>query len=361
MTMISGLPRWVRLAALVLAFSMAGVAQAQEAEADLPISATQRSALIDGMLGRLAEHYVLTDVAARLERDFRARARRGEYDGITSSRVMAETLSRQLREAANDAHLGVRFSREPIAAGPAAAPTPEDRARARRMAAAVNFGFERVERLNGNIGYIELDGFADPEQAAETAVAAMNFLANTDALIIDLRYNSGGVPGIAQLISSYLFERPVHLNSIHWREGNRTQQYWTLPYVPGARYLNKPVYILTSRHILSAPESFAYSLQALRRATIVGATTAGGANPGREFRINEHFAMFVPTGRAINPVTGTNWEGVGIRPDIDVPAAQALRTAHLAALRRLIETAASERSRANLEGIIQEESQRPAQ
>jgi C-terminal processing protease CtpA/Prc len=359
MTVISGLPRWARLAAVVLAFFMAGVAQAQEGEPDLPIAAAQRSALIDGILGRLSEHYVLTGVAARLERDFRARARRGDYDRITSSRVMAATLSSQLREAANDAHLAVRFSHAPIEAGPAATPTLEDQARARRMAASVNFGFERVERLNGNIGYIELDGFADPDQAGETAIAAMNFLANTDALIIDLRFNGGGVPGIAQLISSYLFERPVHLNSIHWREGNRTQQYWTLPYVPGARYLNKPVFILTSRHVLSAPESFAYSLQALRRATIVGATTAGGANPGREFRINEHFAAFIPTGRAVNPVTGTNWEGVGIRPDIAVPAARALRTAHLAALRHLLAAASSERSRASLEGIIQEVQAQP--
>jgi C-terminal processing protease CtpA/Prc len=132
-----------------------------------------------------------------------------------------------------------------------------------------------------------------------------------------------------------------------------------MPFVPGPRYLDKKVYILTSRHAFSAPESFAYSLQALGRVTVVGEATAGGANPGREFPINEHFAIFIPTGRAVNPVTGTNWEGVGVKPDIAVPSSAALKTAHLAALRALLESSTSERSRANLAGIIEEESAKP--
>lgn len=269
---------------------------------DLPINAQQRSGLIETMLARLDQHYVLPEVVARLSKEFRLRLRRGEYDQITSGRAMAGTLTKQLRASAKDAHLGVRFSPEAMVAssGPAAPPSPEDRARFLRMAASGNFGFDRVERLNGNIGYMELNDSIDPDLGAPTAIAAMNFLANTDALIIDLRYNGGGVPGLAQLISTYFFDRPVHLHSIHWREGSRIQQYWTMPYVPGPRYLGKKVYLLTSRHALSAPESFAYSLQALGLVTVVGETTAGGANPGREFRINDHFAIFIPTGRAVN-------------------------------------------------------------
>jgi C-terminal processing protease CtpA/Prc len=348
----------ILLAALLLSFPRAS--NAQESAPDLPLNARQRAELIETLIARLDEHYVLPEVAARMGRDIRSRLRRREYDRITSSRAMAETLTTQLRAIGNDKHLGVRFSHEPMAAssGPTP-PTPEERARFARMAASGNFGFDRVERLNGNIGYMELNGFIDPNLGAPTAIAAMNFLANTDGLIIDLRYNGGGVPGLAQLISTYLFEGPVHLHSIYWREGNRIQQYWTLPYVPGPRYLNKPVYILTSRSVFSAPESFAYSLQALGRVTVVGDTTAGGANPGREFRINDHFAMFIPTGRAVNPVTGTNWEGAGIKPDIAVPATGALQTAHLTALRALIKTSTSDRSRANLEAVLQEESAKP--
>jgi C-terminal processing protease CtpA/Prc len=113
------------------------------------------------------------------------------------------------------------------------------------------------------------------------------------------------------------------------------------------------------KRTLSAPESFAYNLQALKRATIVGEISAGGANPGREFRITEHFVMFVPTGRAINPVTGSNWEGTGVKPDIEVPAAQALKAAHLAALRKLLQTSTSARKTEQLKSVIEEVEKEP--
>ena len=207
---------------------------------------------------------------------------------------------------------------------------------------------------------MELNGFIDPELGTETAIAAMNFLANTDALIIDLRYNGGGVPGLPQFISTYFFTgKPVHLHSIYWREGNRTQQYWTLPYVPGKRYLDKPIFILTSKRTFSAPEGFAYNLQALKRATIVGETTRGGANPAKDFRIDEHFSALVPVGRAINPVTESNWEETGVKPDIEATEAQALKTAHLEALRKLLETSTSERKREQLRSIIEEVEKQP--
>ena len=250
----------------------------------------------------------------------------------------------------------MNFSYEPIPAhGNQSEPSAEAKEMFRRLAGSQNFGFEKVERLNGNVGFIELNGFINPELGAETAIAAMNFLANTDALIIDLRYNGGGEPGLAQMISTYFFSgKPVQLHSIYWREGGRIQQYWTLPYVPGERYLDKPIFILTSKRTFSAPESFAYSLQALKRATIIGETTRGGANPAKYFRVNEHFSLLVPVGRAVNPVTGTNWEGTGIKPDIEVTEAQALKTAHLAALRKLLDASPSERKKMMLKGVIEE-------
>ncbi|MEK6336727.1 MAG: S41 family peptidase [Acidobacteriota bacterium] len=344
----------------VLLLSVASLGQQQAKQNDIPIDAATRTEVIRAVLSRLNESYVLPEVAARMEQSIRTRMQKGEYDKTDSSTALAEILTAHLAEIAKDKHLGVGFSYDPIPVSSGQdRPSPEERERFHRMARSQNFGFEKVERLNGNVGYMELDGFMDPDVGAETAISAMQFLANTDALIIDLRYNGGGVPGLAQLISTYFFAGPVHLHSIYWREGNRTEQFWTLPYVPGRRYLDKPLYILMRRRTLSAPESFAYNLQALKRATIVGEISAGGANPGREFRINEHFVVFVPTGRAINPVTGTNWEGTGVKPDIEVPSAQALKTAHLAALRKLLEGSTSERNKEQLKNAIEEVEKQP--
>ena len=345
----------------VLSLSAISIAQPQAGQTDLPINPATRTKVIEAILSRLNESYVLPEIAVRMEQSIRARMREGGYDKISSSALLAQTLTAHLAEIAKDKHLGVGFSYNAIPiSSEQKEPSPEDRERFRRIASSMNFGFEKVELLNGNIGYMELDGFVTAELGAETAIAAMQFLANTDALIIDLRYNGGGVPGTAQLIISYLFsETPVHYHSIYWRQGNRTEQFWTLPYVPGRRYVGKPVYILMGKRTLSAPESFAYSLQAQKRVTVVGEVSAGGANPGREFRVNEHFQVFVPTGRAVNPVTRTNWEGTGIKPDIETTFAHALKTAHLAALRKLLETSTSERKKEQLKGVIEEVEKQP--
>ena len=229
----------------------------------------------------------------------------------------------------------------------------------------INFGFERLERLPGNIGYMDLRGFTPAEFGRETVAAAFNFLANTDSLIIDLRKNGGGDPEMVQLICSYLFEgQPVHLNSLYWREGNRTQEFWTLKDVPGKRYAGKEVYVLTSGYTFSGAEEFSYNLKNLKRATIVGETTGGGAHPGGGHRLSQHFGAFIPTGRAINPITKTNWEGTGVEPDVKVAADLALKTAHVAALRKGLTNVKDERLKRDIQDLIdsmqKELSQTPA-
>jgi retinol-binding protein 3 len=168
----------------------------------------------------------------------------------------------------------------------------------------------------------------------------MNFLASTDALIIDVRRNGGGEAEMVQLICSYLLpgDKPIHLNSFYWREGDRTEEFWTLKDLPGKRYLGKEVYVLTSRGTFSAAEVFTYNLKNLKRATIVGETTGGGAHPGGDVLLGDHFAAFIATGRAINPITKTNWEGTGVKPDVEVDAERALDVAREMALKRLRET-----------------------
>lgn len=185
---------------------------------------------------------------------------------------------------------------------------------------------------------LELRQFARPEAAGELAAAAMNLLANTATLLIDLRRNRGGSPAMVALLASYFFPpKPIHLNTIVWREADWRQEWWTLPDVSGPRYLGKPVYVLMSAETFSAVEEFAYDLQALRRATIVGEITAGGAHPERRFQLSPHFAVYVPRGRAINPITGTNWEGVGVVPDTVTSAADALPAAYRASLQWLLD------------------------
>ena len=306
---------------------------------DRTIDAATRAQVIDAVIKRLNDSYVFPETAKAMESAVRERVARKEYDQINSAKALAETLTAHLQAISKDKHLRVRYSYEPI---PMRAernePTAEERERFRLYGRRINYGFEKIERLQGNVGYLDLRGFFDAEGGAETVAAAMNFLANTDALIIDLRQNGGGSPEMVALISSYLFgNEPVHLNSLYWREGNRTQEFWTKASVPGKRFQGKDVYVLTSSRTFSGAEEFSYNLKNLKRATIIGETTGGGAHPGGGFRIHEHFGMFVPTGRAINPISKTNWEGTGVKPDIEVPAEQALKTAHILALQKVLE------------------------
>ena len=167
-------------------------------------------------------------------------------------------------------------------------------------------------------------------------------------------FRSGGNPAMVALICSYLFgPEPVHLNDLYWREGNKTEEFWTRKEVAGKRYLNKDVYVLTSKRTFSGAEEFSYNLKNLKRATIIGETTGGGAHPGGGFRISEHFGMFVPTGRAISPITKTNWEGTGVTPDISVPANQALLVARVMALKKSLTTLSQPDFKAGVEDEIQ--------
>jgi len=193
-------------------------------------------------------------------------------------------------------------------------------------------------------GACDADGATMPaEMIGDTAASAMSFLANNDAVIIDLRKNGGGSPDAVILLCSYFFDQSTHLNSIYTRTTDTTRQYWSHPVVPGKKLIGKDVYVLTSSRTFSAAEEFTYNLQSQKRATIVGETTGGGAHPTRGFRVSDHFGVGVPFARSVNPVTKTNWEGTGVKPDVAVPADHALHTAHLLALKKAAEKYASDK------------------
>jgi len=287
-----------------------------------------RNKVVDGAIAQLNESYVFPETAKKMEDALRAHQKHGDYDSITNGNTFATRLTDDLEAVSHDKHLRVNYSPVKMPDRPAdAKPSPEEIAQYRKQMEQVNCGFDKVEHLAGNIGYVKFDFFADPDVCGPTAVAAMNFIANVDALIFDLRENGGGDPKMVAFISSYLFDQLTHLNDLYTRKDNSTQQFWTLPYVPGKRLAGVPVYVLTSKETFSGGEEFCYNLKNLKRATLVGETTGGGAHPVSGHRLDDHFMIGVPFARAINPISHTNWEGTGVEPDVKVPAADALSTA----------------------------------
>jgi hypothetical protein len=291
-----------------------------------------------------------------MERAVRARVAAGAYDGADGPRLAAE-LTKDLRAVSQDKHVRVGYSAEvlpPELEAPAngtPALTEEDRLRLARG----NHGIAKLDVLKGNIGYLAFYYLAPPEAAADRYAAAMTYLADTEALILDLRECGGSISVDAiPTLCGYFFARPTHLNDIYWRPNNSTRQLWSAAHVAGKRYLDKPIYVLTSRRTFSGAEELAYDLKNLKRAAVIGETTGGGANPGGDRRADEHFTVWVPMGRAINPITKTNWEGVGVSPDVAVPAVRALHEAHLRAVKHTLAKAASGPWQAHLRQVLSE-------
>jgi hypothetical protein len=297
--------------------------------ASFRIDAAARKRVIDNAIAKLDSNYVFPDVATKMAQDLRARLARGEYERVTNGISFASLLTEHLQGVSRDKHLRVNFSPSRVPERrPAGPPDSAARERYRKQMANVNCGFVKAEQMPGNIGYLKFNFFADPEVCGPTASAAMSFLANTDALIVDLRENGGGSPDMVAYVTSYLFTKRTHLNDLWTRRTNETREHWTREDVPGARFGHeRPVYVLTSKRTFSGAEEFSYNLKNLKRAVIIGETTGGGAHPVSGHKVDDHFTIGVPFARAINPISKTNWEGTGVEPDVKVPASEALAVA----------------------------------
>ena len=298
--------------------------------------------IVTKALELLRANYVFPEQAGQAATAIEARLEAGEYDDLDEI-TLTERLTRDLQEITGDRHLRVVFGGGP---GPrrqriGEPEEPKDhearRLAMRRMGRLDNFGIRQVERLDGNVGYLDVRRVAVPANAGPAIGAAMELVAGTYALIIDLRHNGGGAPeGVVFWCSYLLDERPTHLNDIFHADTGETRQFWALPYVPGTRYLDRPVFVLTSGRTFSGGEDFAYTLQALGRATVVGETTGGGAHPTRGFPISAAVHIGIPFARSVNPVTGTNWQGTGVVPDVPADAERACDVAYARALEEVL-------------------------
>ncbi|HEX9174125.1 MAG TPA: S41 family peptidase [Telluria sp.] len=308
-------------------------------QADMLMTAATRQQLINNLINEVNSSYVFPDMARKIDVALREQQKRGVYDSITSAQKLTEVLTNELQATSKDRHLRVMYSEQVIPERkPHTEPTPDEVVRKLATMRAGNFGVEKIEHLPFNIGYLELVGFAPAKDAADTLAAGMTVLAHTDALIIDLRNNGGGDAATVALLASYLLDKPTRLNDFYYRKGNRIEQRWSSDVTRGPRYgQKKDVYILTSKDTFSAAEDFTYALKNLKRVTVVGEMTGGGANTGDDRRLLPNFAVFVPLGRSISPITKSNWEGVGVTPDISVCAEDAMRTAQLAILKKMAE------------------------
>jgi hypothetical protein len=319
------------------------------------IDVVERKAVVNAVAAVLEKQYVYPGTARKMGDLIKKNLKAGKYAVLDDPQAFALKLTEDLRSISHDRHLGVRYAPERIREEKT---TDEAEKKAtqeyqKKLERIDNYGFKEIKVLGGNIGYLKFNQFSDAQESFRVAVGAMAFLANCDALIVDLRENGGGSPEMIQLLSSYFFSgEPRHLNSFYYRLDEKTEQYWTLPYVPGTKLAETDLYVLTSSYTFSGAEEFTYNLKNMKRATIVGETTGGGAHPVRIEILNDHFAIGVPYARAINPISKTNWEGTGIEPDVKVPAAQALAKARLLALEKLASKEKDERLKSSYQWAL---------
>ena len=309
------------------------------------VDSTMRVQTIDALVAKLNDHYVFPDKARQMEAVLRRHQQEGKYDGFTDGRALAKQLTDDLRGVAPDLHMSVWFSARPVPHDDAVKPPPASQAEWEQrtnllvrllMRRRANESVEQVEHLSPNIGYLKLSGFPPDFLMAEKYATTMNELAGTDGLIVDLRGNGGGTPQAVALLASYFVDGRTRLNDIWDRNTGISTQQWTQDTLGGKRYGGtKPVLILAGPGTMSAGEDFAYTMQAMKRATVIGARTWGGAHPARPYRIAEHFLAVIPSRRTISPITHGNWEGVGVIPDIAAKPGDALAVARELMQRRL--------------------------
>ncbi|MDR3447499.1 S41 family peptidase [Dyella sp.] len=318
--------RYLLLVGCLLPFSLAF---AQPQSPSLQPAATR--SVVQTLIGAL-DNYVFSAKAKSIQAYLRAHE--AVYMRIDNAEALASRLTDDLRSIGNDKHFRVRYS--DVADAESSTETDQAEMLREHEAEEANaMGIRSVTRLPGNVGYLKLSYFSNDPESSNIVAAAMWLLQGSDALIIDLRHNQGGTTSMLDDLLAYFFVDQQKLRSVSTRSLGKisVENGYTSLYTPAPRFIDKPLFVLTDSRTFSAGEECAYDLQALKRATLVGETTAGGANPGSDHDLGNRFEVFIPTGLVSNPITKANWEGVGVTPDVPVSAAMALEMAYTLALK----------------------------
>lgn len=300
------------------------------------------------------QHYVFPDMGKKMADLIRGKMGAGQYDALKGGRELGRLITSDLQALSEDRHVVVAYTPERIIRQKNTDPrelADEELADSRR----INFGFKELRIMSGNVGYLKISSFAGSREALGVGAAAMQFLSNCDVIILDLRFNPGGDTAMVQFLASYfLGEEPVLLDEFHYPREGRIVQLWSLPYVPGKKPVQADLYILTDGYTFSAAEGLAYDLQALKKAVIAGTSSAGGAHVTEIHTVLDAYTLFIPVAFSKNPVTGTNFQGKGVRPDIEVSGETAIQQVQLRALERQVEKASDPERKAELERICRE-------
>lgn len=313
--------RTIFIIASIILFSMTLYSQ----EKIISLTNDEKEEIIETICNRLNRFYVFPDIATKMEIHIKAKQNAGTFEKIDDPTEFANSITQELRSVCNDKHLTLFFGNNPDLQ--ARKDKDMKRILGKISRENQNYGLSSVEVLPGNVGYMNIRTLMFYEETKEIISAAMKFLSNANAIIFDIRDNTGGDTKYMTYLFSYFFDKPTHINSIYWRDREHTAEYWTEENIPGEKMTDIPLYVLINKNTFSGAEEFAYDLQAFKRATIIGEVSAGGANPASSFVVYKDLRISIPLGRAINPVTSTNWEGVGVKPDIEVQPDSVLTTA----------------------------------
>ena len=314
--------RW-NLLHLILCILMA--ASLVHAQND-PLTLQQKKKMIKQISRLIEDQYVYPERGKAYAAKFLEYSLDDVYAEIEDPKQFGETVTADLQELTGDRHFGFRLIEssglEENEQGSLHHPV-----RYYRLMHKEHTGLLHLEWLEGGIGYAELCRCYGGAEGLEMIELAMKFLSSADAIIFDVRDNGGGSGDLLFTLCSYFFEYPTQLNSFYTRQEDFTQDYWTEEKIAGERLLDIPVFILTSRKTFSAAESFVFDMKVRQRAVIVGDSTGGGAHSVDLFKVGDRFEIYIPTGRSFNPLTGADWEGTGVIPDVLVAAESALDTA----------------------------------